>query len=399
MRFATALATVMAFAAPALAQEPVDQGAPNVPEFEPAFENQTRAPAMDSGLGYDVTEVAGGFANPWAVAVLPGGGYLVTERTGQLRHVAADGTVSDPIAGVPEVVAQSQGGLLDVKIGPDFAEDRRIYFTYAKPVEGGSATAAGRAVLSEDMTELTQVEDIFVQTPGSPNPMHFGSRIVFDGAGHAIITTGEHFSERERVFAQDLDKTYGKTIRVTLDGEAPEENPFVDRDGAIDTIWSYGHRNPQGAAFDPTTGALWTVEHGPAGGDELNLIEPGVNYGWPVISYGENYNGTPVEDGITDAPDMAQPVYYWDPVIAPSDMVFYQGDLYPAWQGDVLIGGLVTRGLIRLDLEGERVIGEERILEGIGRVRDIAIDADGSLLIAIDANPGGLLRITPQTSG
>jgi glucose/arabinose dehydrogenase len=392
-------ATAIAAAGPVFAQsgEPVAQGAPNAPEFEPAFEAQTRAPAADSEVRLAQETVAEGLVHPWGIAVLPEGGALVTERPGRLRHVAADGAVSEPIAGLPEVHAVEQGGLLDVALGPDFAETRRIYWTYAKPTGGGdSVTAAARGTLSDDMTEVTGVEEIFAQFPESPTPMHYGSRILFDDAGHAFITTGEHFTEEERDLAQDLATTYGKVVRVALDGAVPEDNPFVDQDDAIPSIWSYGHRNIQGADIRPSTGQLWTIEHGPAGGDELNRIEPGENYGWPVITYGENYDGTPVGSGESKQQGMAQPVYYWDPVIAPGGMTFYTGEMFPDWQGDIFISALVSGGLVRLEMDGDRVAAEERLVSGVGRTRDVAQAGDGALLIITDKENGALIRLTPE---
>jgi len=396
------LSTVaLAVAGPALAQtgEPVEQGAKNRPGIEPAFENQTRAPAMDSGYDLEVTEIAGGLAHPWGIAVLPGDqGYLVTERPGRLVHISETGEVSEPISGVPEVLNERQGGLLDVALGPDFEETRMVYLTFAEPLSGGlSATAAARGVLSEDMTDLTGVEEIFQQSPGSPNPMHYGSRILFDGEGHAFITTGEHFTEAERQYSQDLDKTYGKIVRVTLYGSTPEGNPFTGEAGAQPEIWTLGHRNIQGAAIRPDTGQLWAIEHGPQGGDELNLIEPGNNYGWPIVSYGINYGGSEVGSGAAaHAPNgFTEPVYYWDPVIAPGGMTFYDGDMFEDWQGDVLIGGLVAGTIIRLEMEGDRVVGEERLDTDLGRTRDVAVDQDGSVLAITDVEDGGLFRLTP----
>ncbi|MBM9595226.1 PQQ-dependent sugar dehydrogenase [Roseitranquillus sediminis] len=388
-----AVATALA-ATPALAQDPVVQGDKNVPEFEPAFENQTRAPAMSSDFELDVSTLAGPLVHPWGIAVLPDdAGYLVTERPGRLRHVAPDGTLSEPLGGVPEVLNEEQGGLLDVALGPDFGESRRIFLTYAKPMgDGMSATAAASATLSEDLRQISDVQDIFVQEPPSPSPMHYGSRIVFDGEGHAFITTGEHFTEDQRVYAQDLDKTYGKIIRVNLDGSVPEGNPFVGQEGAIDSIWAYGLRNVQAAAYED--GQLWTISHGPAGGDELNEIQPGLNYGWPVIAYGENYDGTPVGSGESKMEGMEQPVYYWDPVIAPSGMVFYDGEMFSEWQGDILVGSLYPGALVRLRLEDGRVAGEERLLRDIGRVRDVEDLEDGSLLIITDEENGALLHVT-----
>jgi aldose sugar dehydrogenase len=386
----------------ALAQEeqPVEQGPKNVPEFEPAFEEQTRAPAMDSGVTLAVEEIAGGLAHPWGIAVTPPGDYLVTERPGRLRVVHADGRVSAPVAGLPEVLAEEQGGLLDVAVDPDFGENRLIYWTYSKPMaDGTSATAAARGRLAEDYSEVTEVEDIFVQEPPSPSPMHYGSRLVFDGEGNVFITTGEHFTPAERVNAQDLGTTYGKVIRVARDGAVPADNPFAGRDGAIGTIWSYGHRNIQAAAIRPGTGNLWIVEHGPQGGDELNRIEPGANYGWPEVSYGENYDGTPVGSGeARHAPDFEEPRYYWDPVIAPSGMAFYQGEMFPGWQGDVLIGSLTPGAIVRLELSGQTVLGEERLLTDRGRIRDLEVAPDGALLALVDAEDGALLRLTPATN-
>jgi aldose sugar dehydrogenase len=398
-----ALIVALAPGAPAaLAQsnQPVEQGEPNVPEFEPAFPGQTRAPASDSGVTLSAETFAEPLEHPWGIDALPDGGYLVTERPGRLRVISADGELSEPIAGVPEVVAEGQGGLLDVRVGPSFADDRLIYWTYAKPLEGGSGTAAARGRLSEDGSEVTDVEDIFVQEPPSPVTNHYGSRILFDGEGHAWITTGEHFNEDQRVLAQDLGSTYGKVVRSNLDGSIPEDNPFVDREDAIDSIWSLGHRNIQGAAFHPETGEFWAIEHGPQGGDELNLIKPGANYGWPVVSYGENYDGTPVGEGIArHSGEFVEPRYYWDPVIAPGGMIFYQGDMFADWQGDALISSLVPGGVVRIELDGDTVTGEERLLPDEGRIRDILEAPDGALLVLVDETEGAVLRLTPGDGG
>lgn len=371
----------------------VVQGERNT-SFEPAFPEQFRAPAAASEFQVEASSLAGPLVHPWGIAALPDGGYLVTERPGRLRHVAEDGTISEPISGVPEVASQRQGGLLDVALGPDFSESRTIYLTYSKPVgDGLFATAAARGVLSEDLASLSDVEDIFVQEPGATAPMHFGSRLVFDGEGHVFITTGEHFTEQYRQYAQDLDKTYGKVVRFDLDGSVPEDNPFVDQDGAIGSIWSLGHRNIQAAALDDR-GRLWTIEHGPQGGDELNLTEAGLNYGWPVVSYGRNYDGSPVGSGDASAEGFEPPEYFWDPVIAPSGMAFYEGEMFSEWDGDVLVGSLTPGGLVRLAMDGERVVGEERLLRDLGRVRDVEVLADGSLLLITDEENGEILRVT-----
>ena len=381
------------------AAQDFDYGQRNT-DFPPAFPEQFRAPLAQSEVELETETLAGGLVHPWGIAVLPDeAGYLVTERAGQLRHVTADGAVSAPIAGVPEVFAREQGGLLDVAVSPDFASDRMVYMTYAKPTgsEGQSATAAARGVLSDDLSELTEVEDIFVQDPPSDAPMHYGSRILLPGDGTAIVTTGEHFTEETRVFAQDLDKTYGKVIRVNVDGSTPDDNPFVGDEAAVDTIWSYGHRNVQGAALQDD-GTLWTIEHGPKGGDELNRPEAGLNYGWPVISYGKNYDDTPVGSGESKQEGMEQPVYFWDPVIAPGGMMFHAGETFSDWNGDLLIGSLNPGGVVRLSLsEDGLVTEEERLLRDQGRVRDVEVLEDGSFLFITDFDNGSLMHVTPKT--
>ena len=271
-----------------------------------------------------------------------------------------------------------------------------MFWTYAKRVDGGTVTAAARGVLSQDFTRLDAVRDIFVQEPPSRYPMHYGSRILPQEDGTVWITTGEHSAAEERDRAQDVDTTYGKVIRVTRDGDPVPGNPFIGRDG-IDTIWSLGHRNMQGAAIHPDDGALWTIEHGPRGGDELNRPEAGLNYGWPVVSYGIEYSGGDVGDGRPRAPGFEEPVYYWDPVIAPGGMIFYDGDAFDDWQGDLLIGSLNPGGLVRLTLEDGRVTGEERLVTELGRVRDVEQAPDGSVLLLIDAPApfGAVVRLRP----
>lgn len=383
MRFAVTLTLL-----PGLACAQVEQGAKNA-DFTPEFAARTRAPALPE-TPVTVTPFAEGLANPWGIAALPDGSFLVTERPGLLRRIAADGTVSDPISGVPQVDAKQQGGLLDVAIAPDFAETGTVFLTYAKGVPGGTVTAAARAVLDGDT--LRDVTDIFVQDPPADTYAHYGSRVVPTDDGKVYITTGEHFTLANRQLAQDVTTTYGKVMRLNVDGTAPQDNPFVGTDG-VDGIWSYGHRNVQGATLGPD-GTLWTMEHGPAGGDELNHPQAGRNYGWPVISYGVNYDGSPVGSGKAVKAGMEQPVYYWDPVIAPGGMAFYEG-AYADWQGDLLIAGLNPGSLTRLRLDGERVVGEERLLQDVGRVRDVEVLRDGSLLVLIDADPGQVLRVTP----
>ncbi len=384
MRRALALVCLVPLTAPALA-EPWPDGAPNRPGIAPAFAEQTEAPAQITDPAPVLSDVAAGLDTPWGLAVLPGeDGYLVTERGGTLRHVARDGTVSAPIAGVPDVVALRQGGLLDIALAPDFEDTRALYLTMAAPAGlGRSATVAVRAVLSEDRTALDNVTEIFRQDPAAMIPGHFGSRIVPLPDGTIALTTGDRMRHSDR--AQDPATGYGAVIRVTPEGAPPADNPFLDQPDALPTLFSYGHRNVQGAAVDPATGRLWTLEHGPAGGDELNLIAPGANYGWPVVSYGVNYSGSEVGDGrAVHAPDFEPPRYYWDPVIAPGGMIFYEGAMFPDWQGDILAAGLVAQAVVRLDMSDDSVTGEERLAEGVGRVRDVAVDHDGAVLFITD---------------
>ena len=376
---------------PSLAAAQVEQGPANT-DFEPAFEGQTRAPALDTTSVTSET-FAEGLVKPWGIARMSDGQFLVTELPGRMRVISEDGTLSDPIEGVPEVDARGQGGLLDVAVGPEFASDRMIYWSYAKRVEGGTVTAAARGVLSEDMASLSEVEEIFVQDPVSQSTKHYGSRIAFDGQGHVIITTGEHSDAPEREKAQDLDATWGKVIRLNLDGSIPEDNPFAQGGGAP-SIWSYGHRNIQSAAFGPD-GTLWTIEHGPLGGDELNNTKAGLNYGWPVVSYGVNYDTTDVGSGEPRMEGMEEPTYYWDPVIAPGGMIFYEGEAFSDWQGDILVSSLRPGALVRLTLEDGQVTGEERMLTDVGRVRDIEETESGELLILIDDENGEVLKVSP----
>jgi glucose/arabinose dehydrogenase len=396
-----ALAFLAALLTAQVLAQPVADGAPNRPEIEPAFPEQTEAPERISDFVAEPELIAGGLEHPWAVAVLPGGaGFLVTERPGRLRHIARDGTGSAPISGVPDVFDMAQGGLLDVALAPDFVENRTLYLSFSKPLGlARSATAVIRARLSPDHSALEDVTEIFEQTPPSRIPIHYGSRVVPDTDGTVWITTGERGGTAgTRALAQDVSTTYGAVVRVTTDGAAAPGNPFIDRGGAAALRYTLGQRNVQGAALDPATGTLWTMEHGPAGGDELNFIKAGANYGWPLVSYGTNYNGTEVGDGrAAHGPDFVEPVYYWDPVVAPGGMEFYhmaQGDeLFPEWVGDLFIAGLVAQSVVRLSLEDGRVVEEERLARGIGRVRDVAIDSSGAILFVIDAVDGGLYRL------
>jgi len=347
--------------------------------------------------GIRVETVAAGLNHPWGLAFLPDGNFLVTERPGFLRIVTPEGRVNDAIYGVPDVVAQGQGGLLDVALDPDFAENRLIYLSYAEKGEGrknGAAVARGR--LTESMSpQLQDVAVIFRQQPKEDSTLHFGSRLVFDREGHLFIALGERSKANLRTQAQDLDSHLGKVVRIFPDGSVPEDNPFVNEGGALPEIWSYGHRNQQGAALHPETGILWTNEHGPRGGDELNIPQAGKNYGWPVVSHGVNYNLTPVGSGEKSAPGMEDPIYQWTPSIGVSGMAFYTGDAIPEWAGNLFVGGLARPGLYRLTLDGDRVTGEEVLLADLGqRIRDVREGPDGALYLLTDAPNGELIRIT-----
>ena len=339
---------------------------------------------------FKVVTVASGLDRPWALAFLSDGRMLVTEKPGRLRIVARDGTLSAPLAGVPPVAAQGQGGLLDVVVDREFATNRMMTFCYAEPGEGGAGTAVARARLGEG--GLEEVKVIFRQLPKVSGGLHFGCRIVPSRDGLLYVTLGERYN-RDR--AQDLAVHLGKVIRIRPDGTSPTDNPFVNRAGALKEIWSYGHRNPQGAALHPQTGNLWLHEHGARGGDEINIPDAGKNYGWPGITHGVDYSGASIGIGKA-APDMEQPRYFWVPSIAPSGMAFYTGDAFPAWKGNVFVGALVGQRLVRLELDGEVVKHEERLLGDLReRIRDVRAGPDGLLYVLTDNSNGRVLRLEP----
>jgi glucose/arabinose dehydrogenase len=327
---------------------------------------------------------------PWGLAFLPDGRMLVTERPGRLRIVAQDGTLSEPIKGVPEVFAQGQGGLLGLALDPKFSANNLIYFAFSEPGEGGAGTAVARAKLRD--TSLDDVEIIFRQKPKVRGGLHFGGRLAFASDGTLFVTLGERFQFDP---AQDLSTHLGKIVRINPDGSVPDDNPFVGQDGKLPEIWSYGHRNAQGAAIHPETGRLWENEFGPEGGDELNIPEAGKNYGWPVVSWGEHYDGKKIPKPPAH-PEFADAIKYWNPVISPSGMTFYTADTFPEWKGNLLIASLSSKAIVRLTLKGDKVTGEERLAMG-RRIRDVVQGPDGAVYALVDDHRGKILRLTPAS--
>ena len=388
--------TARAAAPPSAPCTPLETRQANVPEQRPAFEGQTRACGVTTDAVFDVVVVARGLEHPWAVEPLPGGDVLVSERPGRLRIVSAAGAIGSPITGLPAVDARGQGGLLDVALSPAFDTDRTVYWSYSERREGGNATSVARGVLSADRRSLAQVQVIFRAMPAYDGTMHFGSRLTFGPDGMLYVTLGDRSDAPMRPQAQQLDSHMGKIVRIGPDGAVPPDNPFVGQSNARPETWTLGHRNVQAAAVDPQ-GRLWVVEHGTKGGDELNLVERGKNYGWPLQAYGEEYSGRAIAGAQTQVSGMEQPEYYWDPVIAPSGAQFYTGDAFPAWRGNLFIGGLGDLRLVRLVLENDRVQGEEHLLvDRRQRVRDVRQGPDGALYVVTDQPNGELWRIVPR---
>ncbi|MFP2924491.1 PQQ-dependent sugar dehydrogenase [Pyxidicoccus sp. 3LG] len=376
---------------------PVETAPPNVPEFKPAFPGQTRAPGVKSSTAFQVTEVASGFNKPWAIAFLPDRRMLVTEKpTGNLFIVTPQGEKSPAIAGIPPVDGRNQGGLLDVEVGPDYAKSGLIYWAYYEPREGGNGLAVARAKLVDGPKPRVEgLKIIFRMQPTLESTLHAGGRLVFTPDGKLFVTLGERSVLPGRVQARDLKSHFGKIVRINPDGSVPKDNPFVGRKEARPEIWSLGHRNVLSAALD-SQGRLWEVEMGPRGGDELNLVEKSKDYGWPTIGYGEEYSGAPIHKS-TQGPGMEQPVYYWDPVISPSGMTIYSGDLFPEWKGNIFIGGLSSQALVRLVMKDDRVAGEERLLTDLGeRIREVVQGPEGALYVLTDDSNGRLLKLTPR---
>ena len=380
--------------APPQTSAPLETRPANNPDQQPAFAGQTRAPGVKTEKAMAHTVVASGLVHPWGLAAMPDGRWLVTEKPGRLRIITAQGQIGEPVAGLPAVDARGQGGLLDVIVGPTFAQDRMIYWSYSEPRDGGNATSVARARLSDDGSRVENVQVIFRALPVYDGDKHFGSALAFAPDGKLFITLGERSDRPMRPQAQDLGSHMGKTIRINADGSVPQDNPFVGRAGALPEIWSLGHRNAQGIAVQPGTGAVWTIEHGTRGGDEVNLDKPGLNYGWPDAAYGVEYAGGQINTGATQAPGTEQPVYYWDPVIAPGGATFYQGAMFPGWDGNLLVAGLKEKHISRLVIQNDRVVGEERLLTDLGeRIRDVAIGADGAVWAITDEDDGKLVRL------
>ncbi len=378
----------------------VDSRPPNDPSQKPAVAGQTRAPEQKLGVAFDVVTVARNLQNPWGMAFLPDGRMLVTERPGRLRVVSADGTLSAPVAGLPEVDARGQGGLLDVSLDPKFAANKLVYWSYAEPRQGGNNTAVARGTFVDGPApRLDDVQVIFHQTPILDSRLHFGSRLVWQRDGTLFVTMGDRSITEGRMQAQRMDGLLGKVARINADGSIPRDNPFVGKPGVPEAMWSLGHRNIQAAALHPTTGELWEVEHGTRGGDEINIARKGKDYGWPTIAYGIEYRGGPITGGLQQQAGMEQPLYYWDPIIGPSGMAFYTADAFPAWKGSLFIGGHGTRDLVRVTLNGEKVTGEERLLaDRKDAIRDVRQGPDGALYLLTDAAAGTLLKLVPKRS-
>ena len=382
-------------------QAGVDPRPPNATGQTPAFPGQTRAPEAKKDVAFEVVTVAEGLDKPWGLAFLPGGKMLVTERPGRLRVVGADGKLSEPVAGLPAVDIRGQGGLLDVLLDTRFATTGLIYWSYGETRPGdvtNTAVARGRLV-DGAAPRVENVEVIYRQAPSLDSVQHYGGRLVWHRDGTLFVTQGDRSVIPGRMQAQQMDSGIGKIVRINADGSIPTDNPFVGKPGVRPEIWSSGHRNVQAATLNPATGDLWEVEHGTRGGDELNVARKGKDYGWPTIAYGIEYQGAPITGGITAKEGMEQPLYYWDPVIAPSGMLFYTGDLFPAWKGSLFIGGMGSTNLVRLDVNGEKITGEERLLKDLQpkreRIRDVRQGPDGAIYLLTDNAAGRILKLVP----
>jgi glucose/arabinose dehydrogenase len=365
-------------------------------DYEPAFEGQTRIDGVITTTDYESRVVTSNLEAPWGVTSLPDGRLLITEKEGNMRIVTTTGTVSSAITGIPAVNAAGQGGLLGLCIDPQFASNRMVYWTFSENVGGGTLTAVAKGRLADDEKSIENATVIYRANPAYPSDLHYGGRVIFDRSGNLFISTGERSVLPTRPLAQSVEAALGKIIRITTDGQPASGNPTFSGNGALPELYSIGHRNPQGIALHPETGDLWQAEHGPRGGDELNRVRAGANYGWPTITYGIEYSGETIGDGIQQKDGMEQPIYYWDPVISPSGITFYKGDRVPEWKNNLFISSLSAKHIVRLVIDDNRVVGEERLLASEGqRFRDITQGTDNALYAVTDE--GRLYRIDKKT--
>lgn len=372
--------------------DPVETGEANT-DYAPAFPEQTRIGSVATTTAYATSIVTSSLSSPWGIAAMPDGRLLITEKGGTMRIVSASGEVGKAISGVPAVNAAGQGGLLGVCLDPQFETNRMVYWAFSQAISGGNVTAVAKGALSAEESKLENVAVIYQALPAHPSTLHYGGRVIFDDTGNLLVSTGERSSLDSRPLAQSTTAALGKIIRVNTSGQAAAGNPVFS--GGLPELYSIGHRNPQGIAIHPVTHALYQSEHGPRGGDEINLVEPGKNYGWPTITYGIEYNGSPVGGAIQHQEGLEQPVYYWDPVVSPSGITFYKGNRIPEWENNLFIGALSGEHIVRLVIDGDRVLGEERLLANQGqRFRAITQDGDGALYAITDQ--GRLYKIDRQ---
>jgi len=377
--------------APDTTGAPVETKSPNS-DYKPAIAGQTRVAGVKTKSAFDGKLLASGLNSPWGIATLPDGRFLITEKRGQMRIVTPAGKITEPITGIPEVNPAGQGGLLGLAIDPDFAKNRTVFWLFSEKTDDGNETAVAKGKLSADEKTIQNVEVIYRATPAFKSNLHYGGRVVIDKTGNLIISTGERSDIKSRPQAQQLNSALGKVIRITKDGKPAPGNPFAGKSDARPELYSYGHRNVQGLALNPANGDLWEHEFGPRGGDELNRIQPGKNYGWPTITYGLEYSGQKVGEGNTQMDGYEQPVYYWDPVVSPSGMTFYTGDNMPEWKNNLFISCLSGLHVARLVIKDNKVVGEERLLANLQqRFRDITQGKDGALYTITDQ--GNLYRI------
>lgn len=373
---------------------PVETKSPNT-NYKPAFAGQTRIGGVKTTTPYEGKVISSGLKNPWGIAFLPDGRLLITQKGGTMRIATTAGQLSESITGLPPVNSSGQGGLLGLTLDPDFATNRTVYWVFSEDVQGGNLTSVAKGVLSADEKRMENVRVIYRATPAYQGSLHYGGRILVDKSGNMLVSTGERSDRQTRPQAQDLNSGLGKIVRITKEGQPAAGNPFAGRAGARAEIYTYGHRNVQGLAFHPETGDLWENEFGPRGGDELNLIQAGKNYGWPTITYGIEYGGEKIGEALTQKEGMEQPVYYWDPVLSPSGMTFYNGDNMPEWRNNLFIAGLNSNHIARLVIQNNKVVGEERLLADEGeRFRDVQQGRDGALYAVTDG--GKLYRIAKK---